>query len=265
MRVRSGSCRCSSLAVGLALRRGRCRRCAAHAPQPLASRRRPLTQDGQDLVWQVELAQLVLARVRCAADHESLCLLIERASNGSRRRLRFVSPGPARANARPGCIVLADHARRRRSRRRDRGDRDADERPGADRELPALERRASVPAAPLAGNQHRERARVALPRRPAARRARHCSRRSRRSSRSTLRISSGASRAGPDWVFTGPRNVHDIALTFDDGPWWEPPTVDFVNELARLHVPATFFEIGEQIPTYDPPARSSARCSPTAT
>ena len=59
-------------------------------------------------------------------------------------------------------------------------------------------------------------------------------------------------RQGPDWVFTGPRNVHEIALTFDDGPWWEPPTVDFVNELARLHVPATFFEIGEHIPTYDP-------------
>ena len=28
--------------------------------------------------------------------------------------------------------------------------------------------------------------------------------------------------------------------------------VDFVDELARLHVPATFFEIGEHIPTYDP-------------
>ena len=31
-----------------------------------------------------------------------------------------------------------------------------------------------------------------------------------------------------------------------------PTRVDFVNELARLHVPATFFEIGEHIPTYDP-------------
>jgi peptidoglycan/xylan/chitin deacetylase (PgdA/CDA1 family) len=53
-------------------------------------------------------------------------------------------------------------------------------------------------------------------------------------------------------VFTGPRNVRDIALTFDDGPWYQPPTADFVAELARLHVPATFFEIGEHIPTYDP-------------
>ena len=55
-----------------------------------------------------------------------------------------------------------------------------------------------------------------------------------------------------DWVFTGPGNVHDIALTFDAGPWTDPPASDFVNELARLHVPATFLEIGEHIPTYDP-------------
>jgi peptidoglycan-N-acetylglucosamine deacetylase len=62
----------------------------------------------------------------------------------------------------------------------------------------------------------------------------------------------GCVATGRDWVFAGPRNMHDIALTFDDGPWWEPPTEDFLNELARLHVPATFFEIGEHIPTYDP-------------
>lgn len=62
----------------------------------------------------------------------------------------------------------------------------------------------------------------------------------------------GCVATGPDWVFTGPRNVHDIALTFDDGPWHDPPASAFVNELARLHVPATFFEIGEHIPTYDP-------------
>ena len=62
----------------------------------------------------------------------------------------------------------------------------------------------------------------------------------------------GCAATGPDSVFTGPRNVHDIALTFDDGPWPDPPASDFVNELARLHVPATFFEIGEHIPTYDP-------------
>jgi peptidoglycan/xylan/chitin deacetylase (PgdA/CDA1 family) len=57
---------------------------------------------------------------------------------------------------------------------------------------------------------------------------------------------------GPDEVFHGPTKVHDIALTFDDGPWNDPPSIRFVDELARLHVPGTFFEIGEQISIYDP-------------
>jgi peptidoglycan/xylan/chitin deacetylase (PgdA/CDA1 family) len=52
-------------------------------------------------------------------------------------------------------------------------------------------------------------------------------------------------------VFHGPSTVHEIALTFDDGPWPDPPTSDFVNLLAREHVPATFFEIGDQISEYD--------------
>ncbi|HZU61465.1 MAG TPA: polysaccharide deacetylase family protein, partial [Solirubrobacteraceae bacterium] len=44
----------------------------------------------------------------------------------------------------------------------------------------------------------------------------------------------------------------DIALTFDDGPWPDPPSIDFVRLLHRDHVPATFFEIGDQISQYDP-------------
>jgi peptidoglycan/xylan/chitin deacetylase (PgdA/CDA1 family) len=61
----------------------------------------------------------------------------------------------------------------------------------------------------------------------------------------------GCQAAGPTWVFHGPSTVHEIALTFDDGPWPDPPTSDFVNLLAREHVPATFFEIGDQISEYD--------------
>lgn len=57
---------------------------------------------------------------------------------------------------------------------------------------------------------------------------------------------------GPKWVFSGSAKVHDIALTFDDGPSPDPPASDFVNLLHREHVPATFFEIGDQIPEYDP-------------
>lgn len=52
-------------------------------------------------------------------------------------------------------------------------------------------------------------------------------------------------------VFQGSTTKHEIALTFDDGPWPTPPTSAFVRLLAREHVPATFFEIGEQIPEFD--------------
>ena len=52
-------------------------------------------------------------------------------------------------------------------------------------------------------------------------------------------------------MLSGPSNRHDIALTFDDGPWNDPPTMDFVNLLARYHVPATFFEVGQEIPIFD--------------
>ncbi len=56
---------------------------------------------------------------------------------------------------------------------------------------------------------------------------------------------------GSSLVFSGPRRKREIALTFDDGPWNDPPSIDFVNLLARYHVKATFFEIGDQISTYD--------------
>jgi peptidoglycan/xylan/chitin deacetylase (PgdA/CDA1 family) len=56
---------------------------------------------------------------------------------------------------------------------------------------------------------------------------------------------------GPKFIFNGSMKVHDIALTFDDGPWGSPPSIDFVNLLAKYHVPATFFEIGDQISEFD--------------
>jgi peptidoglycan/xylan/chitin deacetylase (PgdA/CDA1 family) len=39
-----------------------------------------------------------------------------------------------------------------------------------------------------------------------------------------------------------------VALTFDDGPWYDTP--QFLDVLERKHVVATFFQIGEQISTY---------------
>ena len=56
---------------------------------------------------------------------------------------------------------------------------------------------------------------------------------------------------GRSLVFGGSGRRHDIALSFDDGPWPDPPSIRFVRRLARYHVPATFFEIGDQISEYD--------------
>lgn len=61
----------------------------------------------------------------------------------------------------------------------------------------------------------------------------------------------GCRPSGSSKIFSGPSRRREIALTFDDGPWGTPPASRFVRLLARLHVPATFFEIGEQIPQYD--------------
>ena len=58
----------------------------------------------------------------------------------------------------------------------------------------------------------------------------------------------GCIASGPNWVFRGPSNVHAVALTFDDGPWYQTP--QFLDVLEREHVPATFFEIGDQISAY---------------
>lgn len=61
----------------------------------------------------------------------------------------------------------------------------------------------------------------------------------------------GCVASGPSEVSAGSNRRHELALTFDDGPGEDPPSIDFVNLLAREHVPATFFEIGDQIPEYD--------------
>ncbi len=54
--------------------------------------------------------------------------------------------------------------------------------------------------------------------------------------------------SGAPFINKGPATRRVVALTFDDGPWYD--TAQFLTILERYHVPATFFEIGEQISTY---------------
>jgi peptidoglycan/xylan/chitin deacetylase (PgdA/CDA1 family) len=58
----------------------------------------------------------------------------------------------------------------------------------------------------------------------------------------------GCQSRGPKFVYDVPSAGHEVALTFDDGPW--PDTPQFLGVLEREHVHATFFQIGEQISTY---------------
>jgi peptidoglycan/xylan/chitin deacetylase (PgdA/CDA1 family) len=55
----------------------------------------------------------------------------------------------------------------------------------------------------------------------------------------------GCTATGPPFVFDTTTTRKEIALTFDDGPWYQTP--EFLSLLERYKVPATFFEIGEQI------------------
>ena len=217
--------------------------------QPLGVQSASLTQAGQDLVWQVELTH-PFSPAGLRRDGRSLCLLIERGYGGSVVS-QVCLAGPRRGSPSPSLL----YSPITRSGAGSSVEIAATVTRSSDRELTASFLPSSV------GLQYRPvRWQVvssvsAGGCTPAVSGGLTCS---------TLFPASptlltlhtprlvGCVASGPDWVFTGPRNVHDIALTFDDGPWWEPPTEDFVDELARLHVPATFFEIGEHIPEFDP-------------
>ena len=59
------------------------------------------------------------------------------------------------------------------------------------------------------------------------------------------------------FVTRGGRAHRDVALTFDDGPSEWTPRI--AAELRRLHAPATFFEIGNQVPALSATTRRLAR------
>jgi peptidoglycan/xylan/chitin deacetylase (PgdA/CDA1 family) len=56
--------------------------------------------------------------------------------------------------------------------------------------------------------------------------------------------------SGQSMVYNGPSTQRVVALTFDDGP--APDTPQFLDILEREHVPASFFQIGRSVRTYDP-------------
>jgi peptidoglycan-N-acetylglucosamine deacetylase len=204
-----------------------------------------LAQDGQELVWQVELGA-PFSPGALARDHLSLCLLIDFAHGathqgqlciaGPARRsraprllfapLRSGSPGPARAI---GATITRASTR----------ELTASFLPAAVglsyRPLRWQVVSASAPPAciPPAGSSNP--CENLFPSRPA-----------------TLAPHEpqlvGCATRGPSWVFHGPAHAREVALTFDDGPWSDTP--QFLSLLEREHVVATFFQIGDQIAAY---------------
>jgi peptidoglycan/xylan/chitin deacetylase (PgdA/CDA1 family) len=215
------------------------------ANQPLQVHSSALTQQGQDMAWRVELER-PFSPGALAHDRRSLCLLIERASNGSvlgqlcvigprshgrQARLiymRITSKGPG-----PGHVIDAKVGR------------------PSSRALTAAFLPSSVglkysalrwqvlstlrppacepPVPNRIGCFTLFRAKPAL------------------TKLHTPRLV-GCVPRGPSFVSNGQRSRRVAALTFDDGPWYDTP--QFLKVLERKHVVATFFQIGEQISTY---------------
>ncbi len=215
---------------------------APGAPAPIPVVSSSLTQSVHNLVWKVTLASPFSPAALQRAGGQ-LCLLVERPGNGSVSGQVCVLP--PRAGARSPRLSFQTVTRAG---------------PGAPRAVAATLTRASsrqltatfLPSA--IGNAYRPlrwqtlsalaappclpprtgatRCGVQVPARPAL-----------------LRLHTpqlvGCTASGPPLVYDRPAAGRVIALTFDDGPWYLTPA--FLGVLERYHVPATFFEIGEQV------------------
>jgi peptidoglycan/xylan/chitin deacetylase (PgdA/CDA1 family) len=212
---------------------------------PLEIATASLAQDGQALVWRVELAA-PFSPGALARDHLSLCLLIQSA-RGATHEGQLCIAGPARRSRVPQLLFTPVSSGS----------------PSPARAIGATVTRAStseltasfLPAA--VGLSYRPlRWQVVSTITPPA-----CTPPAGSSSPcetlfpsppATLALHEpqlvGCVPSGPSWVFHGPDHVREVALTFDDGPWSDTP--QFLSLLEREHVVATFFQIGDQIAEY---------------
>ncbi len=213
--------------------------------QPLAVQTASLAQSVRRLTWKVSL-QTPFAPSALAADGRSLCLLIERPANGSvAGQLCVVGPRAGGKTARlayqhitragPGrpTVIAATVSR-----------------DGA-RDLTA----SFLPAA--IGNAYRSlrwqvMSTLKSPRCQSPKATRTGCFKLFPAKPTLARVHTpqlvGCVPSGPAFVNQGRGVGREVALTFDDGPWYDTP--QFLDILERYKVPGTFFEIGEQISTY---------------
>jgi peptidoglycan/xylan/chitin deacetylase (PgdA/CDA1 family) len=211
------------------------------APTPIVSS--SLIQATQQLAWTVTLAS-PLSQEAGRRTGDRLCLLVERPDNGSVSGQVCVAPPSRRGGRSPQLTFQRVTARG----------------PGLARAItatvrPAGSRRLTASFLPGAiGNPYRTlrwqtvstlaappctpprlgatRCAVPFPARPAL-----------------LRLHApqlvGCTADGPSLVYDRPAAGREIALTFDDGPWYQTPA--FLTLLEHYETPATFFQIGRQI------------------
>jgi peptidoglycan-N-acetylglucosamine deacetylase len=213
--------------------------------EPLQVRSASLIQQGQQLVWQVDLRD-PFSPGALAAEGRSLCLLIEQAA---KRRVagQLCIGGPHRRSRTPRLLFMP------MTRTGSGGARDvpATVTRSTARELTAsfLPGDAGLGYAPL-------RWQVISALRPSG-----CAQLTASpagcfvafpSTPGFIRLHGprlvGCVARGPTWVFHGAKRVGEIALTLDDGPWYD--TRHFVEVLEREQAVATFFQIGDQISEY---------------
>ena len=218
---------------------------AGTAPAPLVVQTSSLTQSGQDVVWSVQL-RTPFSPGALAPEGRSVCLLTEQvrhsvetgqvcligpSAGAATPRLQYrpilgAGPGRTRLGARS---ILAATVTRAGSRQLT-----ATFLPSAiGNSYTPLRWQVRSTLGPPHCSLGQGRACVTLwPRHGAAAALHHPQ-------------PTGCTATGPPFVGGVTSTRKEIALTFDDGPWYQTP--QFLSLLERYQVPATFFEIGEQI------------------
>ncbi len=217
----------------------------SHLLRPLRVQSASLTQSARQVIWKLRLTQ-PFSPVALGRNGRSLCLLLERVHDGSvAGQLCVVAARPGHRGSRivyqritaagPGSAVPVPAA----ISRLDSSELTASFAPTAFglsyrplrwQVLNTLRPPACTPPKP-----NRVGCLTLFPARPAL---------------AELHIPQlvGCVNSGPQFVANGSGDRRVIALTFDDGPWYD--TGQFLDLLERDHVQATFFEIGDQVATY---------------
>jgi peptidoglycan/xylan/chitin deacetylase (PgdA/CDA1 family) len=235
---------CAALLAGISAASAR----GAGHRNPLRVRSSSISQNGQQVTWRLELSR-AFSPGALARDGRTLCLLRERVDNGSvAGSLCILGPKPGQRSPRlfysrigasgpsPGRRIAVTITR------------------SSSRELAATflpgeigtayvairwQVISTLRGAACAPRRAQTRCFALFPARPAL-------------FKMHVPQVVGCVASGSSLIYSGPSNQHELALTFDDGPWNAPPTIDWVNLFARAHVPVTFFEIGDQISQFDP-------------